>query len=153
MLLGLHRWLRLERMNEMGMMKAAPRDKHILPHLYNGYFSPASSVLPVVPSRSRTSRIVNPPLRRVTCRRAQDLIKCIGRGPDQKLSNWRGSYRKNQLQSLGSNISFLDIQVAKWNKLLITRTLPMIITVANGQKMTSEGKCIGIKWGRNSISY
>jgi hypothetical protein len=30
------------------------------------------------------SRIVNPPLRRVTCRRAQDLIKCIGRGPDQK---------------------------------------------------------------------
>jgi hypothetical protein len=74
-------------MNEMGMMKAAPRDKHILPHLYNGYFSPACSVLPVVPSRSRTSRIVNPPLRRVTCRRAQDLIKCIGRGPDQKLSN------------------------------------------------------------------
>jgi hypothetical protein len=28
-------------------------------------------------------------LRRVTCRRAQYLIKCIGRGPDQKLSNWR----------------------------------------------------------------
>jgi len=29
--------------------------KHILPHLYNGYFSPTSSVLPVVPSRSRLS--------------------------------------------------------------------------------------------------
>jgi len=64
MLLGLHCRLRLERMNEMGMMKAAPRDKHILPHLSWVLLTRLFGL--TLPSRSRTSRIVNPPLRRVT---------------------------------------------------------------------------------------
>jgi hypothetical protein len=69
------------------------------------------------------------------------------KGTGSETLKLKGSSRKNPLQFLGSNMSFLDIQVAKLNELLITRTLPMIITVANEQKMTSVRVLFGVTIG------
>lgn len=47
----------------------------------------------------------------------------------------------------GSHLSFLDYDMAKSAMIpLLTKTKPMMITVANGEKMYSDAKCQGVKW-------
>ncbi|KAJ3687587.1 hypothetical protein LUZ61_016751 [Rhynchospora tenuis] len=50
------------------------------------------------------------------------------------------------LLDTGSTTSFLDLKLAESIKLPITKTSPMMVTVANGQKMKCDAKCVGVKW-------
>lgn len=49
------------------------------------------------------------------------------------------------LLDTGSNTSFINTTLARKFRLPINKTIPLIITVANGEKMCSEGKCVGVK--------
>ncbi|XP_020104448.1 uncharacterized protein LOC109721311 [Ananas comosus] len=57
------------------------------------------------------------------------------------------------LVDTGSTHSFIDINTAKEIKATITTTSPLLVTVANGQKVLSKLKCLGFIWKMHGEVY
>lgn len=57
------------------------------------------------------------------------------------------------LVDTGSTHSFIDIVMAKVTKTTITTTSPLLVTVANGQKVLSKLKCTHFAWQMQEKKY
>nr|CAD1832908.1 unnamed protein product [Ananas comosus var. bracteatus] len=75
---------------------------------------------------------------------AQDTIKVQGEIKGKVLSI---------LVDTGSTHSFIDIGIAKETGAKISTTNPLLVTVANGQKVLSKLKCMGYVWEMQGEKY
>nr|CAD1824585.1 unnamed protein product [Ananas comosus var. bracteatus] len=75
---------------------------------------------------------------------SQDTIKIQGESKGKTLSI---------LVDTGSTHSFIDIGIAKETKASISTTNPLLVTVANGQKVLSKLKCTNYVWEMQGEKY